>query len=145
MNARDASTIPVPAGSTAAYAYEADGVLVIGNRWVERRFAARVGQPFLTNAFRNRRSGRDYWRAGGREFALAVDGQTWNGERFALERVLILNARDPVEIVVALTGGGMQVEVHVAVYADHPVIRFSALPRTQIQPLQYPARPVPLT
>ncbi len=72
---------------TAAYARRTHNTLIIGNQWMERRFAARVGEPFLTAAFVNKLSSRDYSRPGGREFCFSVDGRAVSGADFNLAKV----------------------------------------------------------
>ena len=105
------------------YAHHDGHTLVIGNRWIERRFAAQVGQPFVTTAFLNKISNRDYGRAGGREFSFAVDGGELAGMDFVLERIEIREGHDPVEVVAHLRAPTLVVRLHAEVYADHPVVR----------------------
>jgi hypothetical protein len=107
----------------AAYARHEDGAVIVGNRWLERRIAARVGEPFLTCSFVNKISHRDYSRPDGREFSFSVDGRAISGADFALERVEIHDVRDPVEIVAHLRAHTLAVELQYVVYADHPVNR----------------------
>ena len=71
----------------AAYARREDGAVILGNRWIERRFAARVGEPFRTSSFVNKISSRDYSRPGGREFCFSVDGRVVSGADFNLAKV----------------------------------------------------------
>jgi alpha-galactosidase len=97
--------------------------LVIGNRWIERSFCARVGAPFLTTAFLNKLSKRDYARVGGREFCFSIDGKPLSGADFVMNSVEVRDAQDPCEIVARLDGPGLQVELHAQVYADYPLIR----------------------
>ncbi len=107
----------------AAYARRDVDALCIGNGWVERRFSARVGAPFLTTAFLNKISNREYWRPGGREFRFSVDGREISGENFALECVEVHEQPAAVEIRAHLRRAALWVELHARVYRDHPVIR----------------------
>ncbi len=108
---------------TAAYAHRTHNTLIIGNQWMERRFAARVGEPFLTLAFINKISRRDYSRVGGREFCFSVDGREISGADFNLAKIENLRKGSSIEIVAHLRAGMISVKVHALVYADHPVIR----------------------
>ena len=108
---------------TSAFVYLSDGVLVIGNAGLERRFSAVPGQPFVTTAFVNRLTGRDYLRPGGREFAFAADSQPVTGLDFAFERSEVRSAPDRAEAVAHLIGRSFTVEIHVLTYSDHPVVR----------------------
>ncbi|HEX7586683.1 MAG TPA: alpha-galactosidase [Anaerolineae bacterium] len=105
------------------YARHDGHTLVIGNQWIERRFAAQAGALFHTTAFLNKISNRDYGRAGGREFCFSVDGRSLSGADFVLERIEIRDDQDPVEIVAHLRAPALAVRLHTEVYADHPVIR----------------------
>ncbi len=107
----------------AAYARRDADAMIIGNRWVERRFAAQVGEPFLTSAFVNKISQRDYSRPGGREFCFSVDGRAVSGMDFAFEQIDVREASRAVEVKTRLVGTALTVELHAVVYADHPVIR----------------------
>lgn len=108
---------------SSTFARRAKNSLSIGNRWLERRFSARKGKRFITTAFVNRISNRDYWRAGGREFSLAVDGAPLSGIDFALERIDIDDTRDPIHVIAHLQNAALFVELHLVCYAEHPVIR----------------------
>ena len=107
----------------AAYAHHDGNRLVIGNRWVERGFTAHPGEPFITRSFINKLSQRNYYRAGGREFCFAVDGQETSGTDFALDRIEIDNAHDPIRVVAWLSNATLSVQVHWLCYTHHPVIR----------------------
>ncbi|MBI3761328.1 MAG: alpha-galactosidase [Chloroflexi bacterium] len=100
-----------------------DNTLSLGNASLERRFAAAPGQPFVTTAFMNRLSGRDYLRPGGREFAFAADGQPFTGLDFTFERAELTNLPDRAGATVHLSWASVAVELHFTAYAAHPVIR----------------------
>lgn len=104
-------------------AYSSDDALILGNVSLERRFRAVPGQPCVTTAFVNRLSGRDYLRPGGREFAFALDGRPLSGLDFALERTDLQLAPDRAVAVAHLAGPRLSVEMHLVVYARHPVVR----------------------
>ncbi len=109
--------------SIAAYARRDTGSVALGNRFLERRFSARVGAPFLTAGFLNKLSSREYWRAGAREFRFSVDGRELSGAAFALERIEVREQTGAVELRAHLRGAPLAVELHAVVYADHPVVR----------------------
>lgn len=106
-----------------AFARREASVVILGNRWIERKFAARVGEPFLTVSFVNQLSSRDYSRPGGREFCFSVDGRTVSGADFNLVKVVDLRKDSSIETIANLRGASLAVELHARVYADHPVIR----------------------
>lgn len=106
-----------------AFAKWESGVLVIGNTQVERRYDARVGAALRTYAFINRETGRDYARAGSREFGFAIDGRKLTTDDFALERVETVEDPTAARAVAYLRRAGMAVEVRLEAYAAHPVIR----------------------
>lgn len=125
--------------------------LVIGNRWVERAFAARVGEPVITTSCVNKISKRDYSRTGSREFCFSIDGNEIGGTDFALERIEIRDESDPIQVIAHLRSvtpalahaasvarsdpstllrsalgddeAMPKVELHFLIYSDHPVIR----------------------
>ncbi len=107
----------------AAYARRDADSLRIGNRWIERKFAARIGEPFLTSAFINKISNRDYSRPGGREFCFSIDGRAVSGADFQLAQVVDRRQEFSIETVAHLHAAALTVELHAVVYADHPVVR----------------------
>jgi len=109
--------------SHPASAYLSDGAFVIGNGGLERRFRAVPGQPFVTTAFANRLTGRDYWHPGGHEFAFAVDGAPLTGLDFAFAGADLSITPDRAEAVVRLSNAALSVELHFIAYTAHPVIR----------------------
>jgi alpha-galactosidase len=113
---------------TTAYVRRDKDSLAIGNRWVERGFTARAGEPFITSTFLNKISNRNYYRAGGREFCFSVDGHEITGKDFVLEyvetpQVSNLRRESAIELKAHLGASTLAVELHLLVYADHPVIR----------------------
>ena len=106
-----------------AYARRDADAVALGNRFLERRFSARVGAPFLTSGFLNKLSGREYWRAGTREFCFSVDERETSGADFALERIEVRERQAAAEIKAHLRGAALMVELHAIVYAAHPVVR----------------------
>ncbi|MBI5030854.1 MAG: alpha-galactosidase [Chloroflexi bacterium] len=132
----------MPPNIPTHYAHHDGSSLLIGNRWVERAFSARVGEPFITSSFVNKtsnrdyvRTDRDYARAGSREFCFSIDGNEITGNDFALERIEIHDERDPIEIVAHLQTKELKensqsspsslisLDLHFLIYSDHPVIR----------------------
>ena len=108
-----------------AYARISEDVLAIGNEWLERRVAARAAEPSGTIALVNKRTGRDYARAGSRELSFAVDGTAIDGSDLTVTSATARTDTDPVEGIVALRSGSprLDVTVHFLCYADHPVVR----------------------
>ncbi len=104
-----------------------DDLLVMSNPWLERRWIARVGEPFRTAAFVNRQSGRDYARLGSREFSFAVNGRMVSADDFVFERqnlARIENSRKVHAIVhLACHSLRIELELHAEIYDDYPVIR----------------------
>ncbi len=111
-----------PAGAVAQWR---DGSLVLGNRWLERRWAACVDEVMYTTGFVNRRTGRNYARWPHREFSFSANGRTVTTEDFVLQGVDIHPGVDPARAVARLRAEVLQleVEIHAEVYADHPVLR----------------------
>ncbi len=104
-----------------------EGLLVLSNSWLERRWTARVGEPFRTIAFINRKTGKDYARPGSREFSFAVNGRMVSAKDFVLQDFnlrKVLNLAK-VETVVHLESAplALELELHAETYEDHPVIR----------------------
>lgn len=107
----------------SAYAHHDENSLVIGNRWVERGFSARLGAPFVTTTFFNKISNRNYARTGNCEFCFSVDGNEISGKDFMLDRIEIDDVREPLQVVAHLRQSIVAVQIHLLCYADHPVIR----------------------
>ncbi len=97
--------------------------LVLSNPWLERRFAARIGEPFRTIAFVNQRTGRDYARPSSREFSFAVNGRALTTDDFVLREYNLAKVSNLRKVVVALHSPSLAVELYFEIYDDHPVIR----------------------
>ncbi len=96
---------------------------VLTNAWLERRFAARVGEPFRTIAFINRQTGRNYSRPGSREFAFALNGRNLTTDDFVLRGYDLSGGDDLRQAIVSLDSPLLAVDLHFEVYGQHPVLR----------------------
>src|SRR5512142_3409643 len=96
--------------------------LILRNSWLERAFHARVGEPFRTASFINRQSGRDYARPASREFGFSVNGETWTTDDLRVSRIET-HYGDPIEAMALCESPTIAVDVHLQIYARHPVVR----------------------
>lgn len=98
--------------------------LALGNRWLQRRWTASVDETLRTSAFLNRQTGRNYARWPCREFSFSANGQSVTTEDFVLSAIDV-RPGDPARAVARLRGQvlPLEVEIHLEVYADHPVLR----------------------
>lgn len=108
----------------SAYVCHDSGILVLGNRFLERRIAARPGQPCVTVSFLNKQTGREYCRPGTREFSFSINGHAITSADMDFNRVE-LNEADPAEALAILDSEayGLTLEVHYQVYSGHPLVR----------------------
>lgn len=109
---------------TSAYVNIHDDTLVIGNQYLERRMVTQVGKTCVTVSFINKKSGREYCRAGSGEFSLTIDGAPLNSTDLTFRRVEWREG-NPVHSVIYLESDDPQVviELHYEVYSEHPVVR----------------------
>lgn len=108
--------------TVAAYVRLEDDVLVLSNRWCERRLSASVGAPSGTVSFLNQQSGRDYLLPHAQEFSFHANGRLLTAHDFTLVGT-DMREGDPLEAILMLESDALSVEAHYQVYARHPVIR----------------------
>ncbi len=106
------------------YARHDHETIILGNDWLERRIAARTGEPSRTVSFVNKRTGRDYARLHSCEFSFAWDGRETDAGDFSFARAKVKQG-DPIHAILFLHGNDSlpDLEMHFQVFADHPVLR----------------------
>lgn len=102
-----------------------DQELVIGNAWLERRLITQIGKPCLTGAFLNKTTGRNYARPLCREFSFVVEEQEITGNECEFVNAETMTTDGVTEHVIHLIARqfALAVEMHLQVFARHPVIR----------------------